>query len=108
MLDKFPPNSRYHRTPTTMRTTPDGRTVVYLRRRFVPPPDQFSLLREYTVSDGDRLDRIAAEQLGDPEMYWQICDANNAVVPDELTATPGRVLRITLPEGIPGVDDATG
>ena len=29
-------------------------------------------------------------------------DANAAFDPDSLTATPGRSLRVTLPQGIPG------
>jgi hypothetical protein len=47
------------------------------------------------------MDTIAASELGDPEAYWRICDANDAMRPDDL-ATVGRALRITLPEGIPG------
>jgi hypothetical protein len=35
-------------------------------------------------------------------LSWRLCDANGAMRPDELTETPGRRLRITLPEGIPG------
>lgn len=99
----FPPASRYHGLETARLTAPDGREVVYLRRRFVPPPERFVLLQEHVVVQGDRLDRIAAQYLGDPEQFWRVCDANRAMRPDELTETIGRRLRITLPEGIPGV-----
>ncbi len=58
------------------------------------------------VAQGDRLDNIAAKYLGDPEQYWRICDANGAMRPDELIETIGRQLRITLPEGVPGVPSA--
>lgn len=44
---------------------------------------------------------LAARYIGDPEQYWRLCDANNAIRPDELIETVGRALRITLPEGIP-------
>lgn len=98
----FPPNSRYHSIPLAKHPGPAGRDVVYLRRRFVPPPERFALLQEHTVSHGERLDQIAARYLGDPEQYWRICDANGAMRPDELTDTAGRRLRITLPENIPG------
>ena len=54
------------------------------------------------MTEGERLDNIAAQYLGDPEQFWRICDANGAMRPDELTETVGRRLRITLPEGIPG------
>jgi hypothetical protein len=102
----FPPTSRYHGIGTTTMETVDGRSIVYLRRRFVPPPGRFDLLQEHTVMQGDRLDNLAAQYLGDPEQFWRICDANNAMRPDELTETVGRKLRITLPEGIPGSRNA--
>ena len=57
------------------------------------------------VTEGDRLDNITAAHLGDPEQFWRICDANRAMRPDELTRGLGRRLRITLPDGIPGVVD---
>ena len=86
--------------------TADGKTIVYLRRRFVPPPERFALLSEHIVTEGERLDNIAAQYLGDPEQFWRICDANGAMRPEELTETVGRRLRITLPEGIPGAPNA--
>src|SRR5262245_16481726 len=102
----FPPTSRYYNIDTAAIVMADGRTVVYLRRRFVPPPERFSLLQEYLVVQGDRLDLIAARFLADPEQFWRVCDANRAMRPDELTETIGRRLRITLPEGIPGTPNA--
>jgi hypothetical protein len=98
----FAPTSRYHGLELAEFVGPDGRTIVYLRRRFVPPPERFALLQEHAVVQGDRLDRLTALYLGDPEQFWRICDANRAMRPDELTETVGRRLRITLPEGIPG------
>jgi hypothetical protein len=98
----FPPTSRYHKIGTAKMVRPDGRIVTYLQRRIVPQPDRFALLQEHTVVDGDRLDNLAASYLGDPEQFWRICDANGAVAPHELTDTPGRPIRITLPEGVPG------
>ncbi|HEX5320407.1 MAG TPA: hypothetical protein VFW46_14690 [Stellaceae bacterium] len=98
----FPPTSRYYSVPVLSRQTADGRTVNYLSRRFVPPSAQFSLLHLHIVTEGERMDLIAARELGDPEAYWRICDANDAMRPDDLTAVPGRALRITLPQGIPG------
>lgn len=94
--------SRYYNIEQVKHETPDGQKIVYLRRRFVPPSDRFALLQEHSVAQGDRLDNITANYLGDPEQFWRVCDANNATRPDELTETIGRRLRITLPEGIPG------
>lgn len=102
-MAQFPMTSRYHGIPTAMLTTVDGRTINYLRRRFVPSPERFTLLVEYAVVEGDRLDNITAQYLGDPEQFWRICDANAAMSPEELTETIGRRLRITLPEGMSGV-----
>jgi hypothetical protein len=96
----FPPTSRYHGVATAQRAAADGRTVVYLRRRFVPPPQRFTLLLEHTVTEGDRLDNITARYLGDPEQFWRLCDANGVLRADELTDAVGRRIRITLPDGI--------
>lgn len=103
---QFPVTSRYHGIDTAKMENADGRTIIYLRRRFVPPSEKFTLLQEHTVTQGDRPDNIAARYLGDPEQFWRICDANAAMRPEELTESPGRKLRITLPEGIPGGQNA--
>lgn len=102
---RFPANSRYHATPIATLVLPDGRMIAHLRRRFVPPPERFATLREHAVVQGDRLDRLAAQHLGDPEIYYRLCDANGAIRPDELVETTGRRLRVTLPEGVPGAGD---
>ena len=102
MNDIFPPTSRYHNLETKTLEVETDQPVVYLCRRFVPPPERFALLQEHTVRDGDRLDNLTAQYLGDPEQFWRICDANGAIRPNDLTATTGQKLRITLPEGIPG------
>lgn len=97
----FPPNSRYQNVATTTYTTPDGKQIVYLERRFIPSPDQFATIQTYVVKQGDRIENIAAKAFGDPELYWRLCDANLAMRPADLTTTIGRSLRITLPQGIP-------
>ena len=98
----FPAASRYYGIETALMETSDGRIVAYVRRRFAPSPDRLALLQEHFVVEGDRLDNLTAQYLGDPEQFWQVCDANNAMRPDELTETVGKKLRITLPEGISG------
>ena len=98
----FPPNSRYANVQTATLETADGSVTVYLRRRFVPSPERFATLTGYTLSQGDRIDNLAARLIGDPELFWQLCDANNAMQSDDLTGQPGRRIRVTLPEGIPG------
>ncbi|HUW53019.1 MAG TPA: LysM domain-containing protein [Rhodanobacter sp.] len=102
----FPPTSRYALIPTATFVRADGTAVTYLKRRFVPAPESFALLQRHRVLQNERLDNIAAQYLGDPEQFWRLCDANRALRPEELTETIGRELRITLPEGIPGVPHA--
>ena len=98
----FTPTSRYYTVETVTYEIADGQNIVHLRRCFVPPPDEFTLQQEHTVAQNDRLDNLAYHYLGDPEQYWQLCDANGAVRPDELTENIGGKLRITLPRGISG------
>ncbi|WCM54380.1 hypothetical protein OH720_15655 [Pseudomonas sp. WJP1] len=105
MSDRFPPNSRYHLTETTELTQADGHRVMYLRRRFVPDPSAFVTLQVYRVVQGDRIDRLAAAVLGDPEQFWRLPDANGCLHPLELEE-PGRPVRLTLPEGMQGPGDA--
>ena len=97
----FPPNSRYAGLDVATLQRPDGTTLVYVRRRFISRPERFALLQEHVVVEGERLDNLAARYIGDPEQYWRLCDANAVLTPEELE-TPGRVVRITLPDGMPG------
>ena len=54
-----------------------------------PGAPNYATINQYTVHQGDRLDLIAAKYLGDPLMAWLICDANGAIRPHDLVATPG-------------------
>jgi hypothetical protein len=97
----FSPTSRYFGIATSQLLQADGRTVAYVQRRFLPPPENFALLQTVTVVAGDRLDNLAALYLGDPEQSWRLCDANRAMQPEALVADVGATLSITLPEGVP-------
>ncbi len=97
----FAPTSRYYDTPTKTWVNADGENLVYLARRFLQPSAQFALLHLHTVLAGERLDVIADAELGDALAFWRLCDANDAMRPDELTARAGRHLRIALPAGVP-------
>ncbi len=101
----FQPTSRYYLVDTDVYETPDGEKIRYLLRRFVPPPERFTLIQDHTVTQGERLDNITASYLGDPEQFWQLCDSNRALRPEELTDQVGRQIHITLPEGIPGASN---
>jgi len=104
----FPTDSRYYGSSTLSYVAPNGQTFTYLARRFVPQPGapNFATVATHTIKQGDRLDLIAAKYLGDPLMFWLICDANGAMRPDALVETPGTILQITMPQGVPGVQGA--
>lgn len=99
---RFPINSRYNGVEIAQLGGEDDQPVLYLRRRFVPDPANFQAVGEYSVVESDRLDTIAASELGDPELFWRLCDANGAMKPEDLTETVGTKIKITLPEGISG------
>lgn len=99
----FAQTSRYSGLEILKQTMSDGRQVAYVTRRFVPQPDRFATLREHAISEGDRPDNLAAQYIGDAEQFWRLADANNVLNPFELTEDIGRHIRITLPEGIPGM-----
>jgi hypothetical protein len=99
----FESTSRYYALQTATHEGPgdagDGPTeIAYVRRRFLPQGDDLPLLAEVTVEDGDRLDLITARTLGDPEQFWRVCDANNAMLPEDLTEESGRTLRVPVPQ----------
>jgi nucleoid-associated protein YgaU len=104
----FPTDSRYFASRTLSYVAPNGQMITYLARRFVPEPGapNFSTVAQHTVRQGDRLDLLAAKYLGDPLIFWLICDANGAIRPDDLVKTPGTVLNITMPQGVPGAPSA--
>jgi hypothetical protein len=102
----LPANSRYLGIQTLTWTDAEGHPVLYFSRRFLPDPDTLALLQTHTVNQGERLDHLAQYFYGDAELFWRIADANRAMDPGDLTVPPGRSLRITLPEGIPGAPHA--
>lgn len=100
----FPPESRYHGIPVRTEVGPDGVPTAYLARRLVPSPERFATLAVHRVSEGERLDRIAARLIGDPEQFWQLCDANGVIWPHELEVPETRI-RQTLPADVPGPEE---
>ena len=93
----FDAGSRYAAVETAIVHDADGGEIAYVRRRFLPQGSGMPLLVEVLVAQGDRLDLITARTLGDPEAFWRVCDANDALDPGELAQT-GRRLRVPLPQ----------
>jgi hypothetical protein len=94
----FEHTSRYYNLDTQEYQTATGRKIAYKLRRFLPPGQAMPLLQEFTVLEGDRLDLVTYNTLGDPLQFWQVCDANNTMNPEELTAEIGRIIRIPTPQ----------
>jgi hypothetical protein len=96
----FDQTSRYYNIEEAKLNVLDAdgnsRTVLYKRRRFIPSANSMTTLVEHTFIQGDRLDNIAAKYIGDPTQFWQICDANGVLHPEELEAI-GRAIKISLP-----------
>lgn len=97
----FAPDSRYYGLPTAQAQLADGRTVAYVTRRFLPPPENFATVQTVTLAAGQRADQLAAQYLGMAEQWWRLADANGAMQAEAMMAVPGTLLHITLPEGVP-------
>jgi hypothetical protein len=97
----FSASSRYHDIATGTTVRADGRAIRYVLRRFLPLAPPSAVIALHTVVQGDRLDNVTARHLGDPELFWQVCDANGATIPAALTAEDrlGTVLVIPLVDG---------
>ena len=94
----FEYTSRYYNLEQKKIESAGGRTITYVKRRFLPQGKEIPVLGEVIINEGDRLDLITYQTLGEPEQFWQICDANNAMNPVELTEELGSSLVIPLPQ----------
>lgn len=98
----FDPTSRYYpiETATLNVTDADGlsRSIAYKRRRFIPPLADATRVLEHRFAAAERLDTITARYLGDPTQFWQICDANLVLRPEELETEVGRTIHVALPQ----------
>ncbi|WP_018185017.1 hypothetical protein [Kaistia granuli] len=88
--------SRYEAIADAETTDRNGRCVRYKRMRFIPStPGAFG----YQVREEERPDLVAYRALGDAEQFWRLADVNRTMRPIELTATPGRRIRVPAPGG---------
>ncbi len=94
----FGSQSRYYSKGTGTYTASDGQEITYVKRRFLPQGKDRPLLVETTVNASDRLDLITDRTLGDPQQFWRVADANNAMNPFDLVSEPGTTLRIAIPQ----------
>jgi len=93
----FDETSRYYGIPTATTGIQDSdgtsRKASYIKRRIIPRGNGSLNIVEHTVIQGDRLDNITNHYLGDPLLFWKICDDNNVISPKELE-TPGTIIKI--------------
>ena len=94
----FEHTSRYYGLETHTMKTRDGREITYVRRRFTPQVGAVVVMARHTVTQDERLDNVTARYLASPELFWRLCDDNNVLRPEDLTAEVGRSLRIVLPQ----------
>jgi Base plate wedge protein 53 len=106
MTDAFTPNSRYYGLPLRTRVNPDGTSDNFVGRRVIPALSRYRALDRYRVVGEERIDAVAAEVFGDPELYWRICDANGDADPGRAAQPTGRLLVIPLPLEIADDGDA--
>ena len=91
----FAANSRYYGV-TLGRSGDPG--VPYVLRRFIAQRRDIPVAGEHIVHGGERPDLLAAQTLGDPELYGRVADANAVTDPLDLTATLGARIAIPPPQ----------
>ena len=95
----FDPNSRYYNLETAVLQTADGRRSPTSGGASCRAASCMPLLAEVTVVEGDRLDLITSRTLGDPEQFWRVADANDAMDPRTSTRQAGEpAARPALPQ----------
>lgn len=93
----FEHTSRYFSLETATLKDAQGNVIAYKRRRFLPEGESMPLLSEVMIKQGDRLDLLSFKFYNDPEQFWRICDANNAMDPEELTKEAGKQIKVPIP-----------
>lgn len=84
-------DSRYTSAEITTAVGPDGETRQEMRPAF--PRSRVITYTYYRVTDAERVDTIANDFYGRPELWWMIADANPEIL-DWLELSPGTVIRV--------------
>lgn len=91
-IPAMPASSRYHGVEIAEQVGPDGETIRFLRRRFLPRDPPVGE-RAVTVPPHARADRLAQRLVGDPEAWWRLADVNGVTRAEQLEEE-GRVLQL--------------
>jgi hypothetical protein len=87
--------SRYAEVGEIELLDANGRLVRCKRLRLIPPTaGRFN----HVVSQHERIDLIAHRYFRDSELFWRICDANEAMWPPDLVVA-GRQIDVPAAEG---------
>lgn len=86
------PKSRYASAPQFQVKVKDGsfQSACYALSTITAVPE----FRYYVVMAGERMEQIAARELGDPTLWWQIADLNPEYLFPEIP--PGRTIRLPV------------
>jgi nucleoid-associated protein YgaU len=96
----FGPASRYYNVRVGRYVKrPGDPGVNYVLRRFIPQQRDISIVAQHIVQGGERPELVAAQTLGDPELYWRLADANAVTDPFELNEL-GQRIAIPTPPGL--------
>ena len=95
----FEATSRYNECGDASFIANDERIIKYKSRRFIPHDKENAItIEEISITDGDRIDLISANHLGDAEQFWRLCDMNEIMHPLDLTSEIGKIIKITSQE----------
>jgi len=89
-------NSRY-KLATAYATRDPARAEGTIRGVRPHRAGKLSSRCQHRVISTERLDHLADLYYQDPLLYWLICDAEDAIFPEDLLV-PGKILRIPLNE----------
>lgn len=92
----FESDSRYDEIEEATLERPDGREVVYKRRRLIARQRTTIFRGRVSVKKDERVDHIATRTLGDPGQYWRILDANAVMNPADIDEGSGQMLDIPV------------
>ncbi|MFN9645962.1 MAG: LysM domain-containing protein [Cyanobacteriota bacterium] len=91
------PASRYAGLVPRQRIAADGSVQTFLPRRLIPAPERFTAFGHRRLSGTERIDDLASEAYGDPELYWRLADALPLEDPADLLGQEGRRIPLPLP-----------
>ena len=96
-MTSFSANSRYANVPQKTRVSETGEVETYLARRLIPAAENYQAFGHKKLTGSERIDDVAAEAFGDPELFWRIADALALEDPASLLGDEGRLIPLPLP-----------